>query len=63
MPGCPGDLIGIGVLRAQGQNGRQGCPKQSHIYVVEWCDRARVDELVPFPFYGPVQEHLGTVLT
>lgn len=25
---------------------------------VEWCDRSRVGELVPFPFYGPVQEYL-----
>lgn len=25
---------------------------------VAWCSRARVAELVPFPFYGPVQEYL-----
>lgn len=25
---------------------------------VEWCNRARLAELVPFPFYGPVQEYL-----
>ncbi|MGW4791182.1 NUDIX hydrolase [Nonomuraea sp. NPDC004297] len=25
---------------------------------VEWCDRARLSALVPFPFYGPVQEYL-----
>lgn len=30
---------------------------------VEWCDRARVDELVRFPFYGPVQEYLDSTLT
>ncbi|MDF5759197.1 NUDIX hydrolase [Spongiactinospora sp. TRM90649] len=25
---------------------------------VEWCDRRRVGELVPFPFFAPVQDHL-----
>ncbi|GGO71128.1 hypothetical protein GCM10012289_36130 [Nonomuraea cavernae] len=25
---------------------------------VEWCDRARVAELVPFSFFPPVQEYL-----
>lgn len=25
---------------------------------VEWCDRARVIRLVPFPFFPPVQEYL-----
>lgn len=30
---------------------------------VAWCTRSDLDELVPFPFYGPVQEHLdATVL-
>lgn len=29
---------------------------------VEWCDQARVAELVPFPFYGPVQDYLNEVL-
>lgn len=29
---------------------------------VEWCSRARVAELVPWPFYGPVQEYLDTHL-
>jgi 8-oxo-dGTP diphosphatase len=29
---------------------------------VEWCDRARVGELVPWPFYGPVQEYLDACL-
>jgi 8-oxo-dGTP diphosphatase len=29
---------------------------------VEWCPRARVAELVPFPFYGPVQEYLDAHL-
>lgn len=29
---------------------------------VEWCDQARVAELVPFPFYGPVQEYLDGAL-
>lgn len=26
---------------------------------VEWCDRARLAELVPFPFFPPVQEYLN----
>ncbi|MFD1547057.1 NUDIX hydrolase [Nonomuraea guangzhouensis] len=30
---------------------------------VEWCDKARVGELVPFPFYGPVQEYLDASLS
>jgi 8-oxo-dGTP diphosphatase len=30
---------------------------------VEWCDRARIAELVPFPFYGPVQEYLAGAVT
>ncbi|YCK39702.1 NUDIX hydrolase [Actinomadura sp. ATCC 39365] len=25
---------------------------------VEWCDRARVAELVPFPFFPPVEDYL-----
>lgn len=29
---------------------------------VEWCGRARVAELVPFPFYRPVQEFLDGAL-
>lgn len=29
---------------------------------VEWCGRARVAELVPFPFYGPVQDYLDDAL-
>jgi 8-oxo-dGTP diphosphatase len=29
---------------------------------VEWCSRQRVAELVPFPFYGPVQEYLDAHL-
>jgi 8-oxo-dGTP diphosphatase len=29
---------------------------------VEWCHRGRVAELVPFPFYGPVQEFLDSHL-
>lgn len=29
---------------------------------VEWCDRERVAELIPFPFYGPVQEYLDNTL-
>lgn len=29
---------------------------------VEWCDRAQVSELVPFPFFPPVQEYLDTHL-
>lgn len=30
---------------------------------VEWCSRARILELVPFPFYGPVQEYLNGHVT
>ena len=30
---------------------------------VEWCSRARVAELVPFPFYEPVQEYLNGHVT
>lgn len=29
---------------------------------VEWCDRAHVSELVPFPFFPPVQEYLDAHL-
>jgi 8-oxo-dGTP diphosphatase len=29
---------------------------------VAWCSRARMLELVPFPFYGPVQEYLDAHL-
>lgn len=29
---------------------------------VEWCDRARVAELVPSPLYRPVQEYLDNAL-
>jgi 8-oxo-dGTP diphosphatase len=29
---------------------------------VEWCDKARVAELIPFPFYGPVQDYLDESL-
>lgn len=29
---------------------------------VAWCSRARVAELVPFPFYPPVQEYLDAHL-
>lgn len=29
---------------------------------VEWCSRARVGELVPFPFFPPVQEYLDAHL-
>ena len=29
---------------------------------VEWCDRATVAVRVPYPFYGPVQDHLDAVL-
>lgn len=29
---------------------------------VEWCDRARVEEHIPFPFFEPVQEYLDTTL-
>jgi 8-oxo-dGTP diphosphatase len=29
---------------------------------LEWCTRARVSELVPFPFFPPVQEYLDTHL-
>lgn len=29
---------------------------------VEWCSKARVAELIPFPFYGPVQEYLANTL-
>lgn len=29
---------------------------------VEWVERDRVREFVPYPFYGPVQEHLDLVL-
>lgn len=29
---------------------------------VAWCDRAKVAELVPFPFFPPVQEYLDTHL-
>jgi 8-oxo-dGTP diphosphatase len=32
------------------------------VAAVEWCDQARVAELVPFPFYGPVQEYLDNAL-
>ena len=34
----------------------------AEIAEVEWCGQARVAELVPFPFYGPVQDHLDDVL-
>lgn len=30
---------------------------------VEWCDKARVDELVPFPFFPPVQAYLDASLS
>jgi 8-oxo-dGTP diphosphatase len=30
---------------------------------VEWCTRARVAELVPFPLFEPVQEYLDATLT
>lgn len=29
---------------------------------VVWCDRATLTGYVPYPFYGPVQEYLDTVL-
>ncbi|GAB7041070.1 MULTISPECIES: NUDIX hydrolase [Catenuloplanes] len=29
---------------------------------VAWCDRATLAEYVPYPFFGPVQEHLDAVL-
>jgi 8-oxo-dGTP diphosphatase len=29
---------------------------------VEWCGRARVSKLVPFPFFPPVQEYLDSHL-
>lgn len=29
---------------------------------VAWCTRADLDELVPFPFYEPVQEHLNATV-
>lgn len=30
---------------------------------VAWCSRDRVAELVPFPFYGPVQDYLDAHLS
>jgi 8-oxo-dGTP diphosphatase len=30
---------------------------------VQWCDRAQLDEYVPYPFYGPVQDLLDSTLT
>ncbi|GAA0720575.1 NUDIX hydrolase [Dactylosporangium roseum] len=30
---------------------------------VAWCDRATLTEYVPYPFFGPVQEYLDTVLS
>lgn len=30
---------------------------------VEWCDQARVVELVALPFFGPVQEYLDATLS
>jgi 8-oxo-dGTP diphosphatase len=29
---------------------------------VAWCDRATLTEYVPYPFYGPVQEHFDATL-
>jgi 8-oxo-dGTP diphosphatase len=29
---------------------------------VEWCDRARVGQLVPYPLFGPVDEYLDATL-
>ena len=29
---------------------------------VEWCDRATLTAYVPYPFFGPVQEHLDAHL-
>jgi 8-oxo-dGTP diphosphatase len=26
---------------------------------VEWCDQAKVAEYVPYPFFGPVQDHIA----
>jgi 8-oxo-dGTP diphosphatase len=29
---------------------------------IEWCSRAKLGELVPYPFYEPVQEHLDATV-
>ena len=29
---------------------------------VAWCDRATLTKYVPYPFYGPVQEHMDDSL-
>lgn len=30
---------------------------------VEWCDRAKLAEYVPYPFFGPVEEYFDANLT
>lgn len=35
---------------------------EDELDAVEWCTRARVQELVPFPFYGPVEEYMAAAL-
>lgn len=35
---------------------------EEELDAVAWCTRSDLDELVPFPFYGPVQEHLDAMV-
>ncbi|GAA4207500.1 NUDIX hydrolase [Actinocatenispora rupis] len=33
------------------------------LVAVEWCDRPKLTEYVPYPFFGPVQEYLDAALS
>jgi 8-oxo-dGTP diphosphatase len=33
------------------------------MFYVAWVKLSEISEYVPYPFYGPVQEHLNTLLT
>ncbi|GLH97144.1 NUDIX hydrolase [Phytohabitans aurantiacus] len=36
---------------------------QDELAEVDWCDRAKLAEYVPYPFYGPVQDYFDANLS
>ena len=50
-------------VAADGLAGTAHVADQEELDAVAWVKLSEISEYVPYPFYGPVQEHLNAVLT